>query len=580
MEPKYVPFKELLTGHLFRIPAYQRAYSWGTPQRKDLFQDIEKLYSSTGDDVDHKTHFMATIVCHDINKKKSFGPETYKVFNVVDGQQRITTLIILLKAIEKKMSLENEQYYTKSINKIKDLLVKDDTHELVLIQTMHSSAIVLREYLISGKIPRSSNIDTLATKALVGGFNDCENFINEWLETKTLNSLLLILMNNLFFILHVLRDESSVYTVFEVLNSRGLAVDWLDKCKSMLMGVTFEILEDKEAILNSKIEDLQKYWTNIYKEIGILEIDGSEIVRFAAALHTTQNLSKVMDVQSAMIYFKELCYENVENALEISSWLQDVTSVLRELKMDSMRAPVLEIRHARLLAVAIKLSAFVSPEQEKELFDLWEKTTFIIFGLHRKDSRNNIGDYVKLSTKIMGHNANVTKYSNERFVETKEGLMKLARQYPMKHIKQIFENEDSYKSWSEELRYFMYHYEMDCAKKNNMHFSDKAWSEIWNNSLNKSIEHIFPQSESPYWKGVIHKNHDYYRHTLGNLLVLPQSINSSMGAREYKYKKEIYKNSDVIAAKTLAHTYSSWDSNSIRHRTKELIEWAQDYWQI
>ncbi|WP_282434004.1 hypothetical protein [Desulfosporosinus lacus] len=42
-------------------------------------------------------------------------------------------------------------------------------------------------------------------------------------------------------------DESTVYTVFEVLNSRGLEVDWIDKCKSMLMGIDFErfkIIED------------------------------------------------------------------------------------------------------------------------------------------------------------------------------------------------------------------------------------------------------------------------------------------------------------------------------------------------
>ena len=58
--------------------------------------------------------------------------------------------------------------------------------------------------------------------------------------------LVILLKSKLYFILHVIDDEGSVYTVFEVLNSRGLEVDWLDKCKSMLMGIAFEKLKGKK----------------------------------------------------------------------------------------------------------------------------------------------------------------------------------------------------------------------------------------------------------------------------------------------------------------------------------------------
>src|SRR5262245_45477036 len=56
IQPLYMTLNTLLNGRLFKIPEYQRAYSWGTKQRDDLFLDIRKLRGSD------KGHFMATMV--------------------------------------------------------------------------------------------------------------------------------------------------------------------------------------------------------------------------------------------------------------------------------------------------------------------------------------------------------------------------------------------------------------------------------------------------------------------------------------------------------------------------------------
>jgi len=58
IQPQFQTVGYLLTGRLFHIPEYQRAYSWQTRQRGDLFEDIKKVHSSGND----STHFMATIV--------------------------------------------------------------------------------------------------------------------------------------------------------------------------------------------------------------------------------------------------------------------------------------------------------------------------------------------------------------------------------------------------------------------------------------------------------------------------------------------------------------------------------------
>lgn len=67
-----------------------------------------------------------------------------------------------------------------------------------------------------------------------------------------------------------------------------------------------------------------------------------------------------------------------------------------------MREPVTKIRHARLLAVAIILRDFPD-EEERKLLDQWEKTSFRIFGLCRKDARTGVGDFVRLVREIQNN---------------------------------------------------------------------------------------------------------------------------------------------------------------------------------
>ena len=90
IHPQYLTLSKLLDGRLFRIPEYQRAYSWTSRERQDLFGDIEKVCTKGQD----AGHFMAAVVCLR-REKQTLGTDEFHVLEVVDGQQRLTTLIIL-----------------------------------------------------------------------------------------------------------------------------------------------------------------------------------------------------------------------------------------------------------------------------------------------------------------------------------------------------------------------------------------------------------------------------------------------------------------------------------------------------
>jgi uncharacterized protein with ParB-like and HNH nuclease domain len=128
IQPVFQSIGMLLQGRLFRIPEYQRAYSWQEKQRDDLFRDIEKVAGSGND----STHFMATIVGLRRNKK-TIAADEYVGVEVVDGQQRLTTLIILLKALAKALRKSDDKY----AGEIDSLLVKGDDLSLLLLQTNH-----------------------------------------------------------------------------------------------------------------------------------------------------------------------------------------------------------------------------------------------------------------------------------------------------------------------------------------------------------------------------------------------------------------------------------------------------------
>ncbi|GAA7595119.1 hypothetical protein ckin65_11510 [Helicobacter pylori] len=89
-----------LTGTIFSIPVYQRNYTWEEENCEKLLQDIVSISQNK------KTHFMGSItyILHLIDDEKSL--RQLQEFVIIDGQQRITTLMLLLKAIETKIQNE------------------------------------------------------------------------------------------------------------------------------------------------------------------------------------------------------------------------------------------------------------------------------------------------------------------------------------------------------------------------------------------------------------------------------------------------------------------------------------------
>lgn len=251
-QPQYLTLGELLSQRLFRIPRYQRAYSWHRKQRTDMFNDIEDLKENP-----EGFHFMATVVGLR-SDQRIIGPDRHSVIDIVDGQQRLTTLVLLLKAIERKLECSQPD----EARDLQRLLVKGDDLTLILLRTNHDSGYCTN-YLRLGEAPCPEEGQTLADRELLNAISDCKSFVDNWNDPM---GLLTIVKNQLHFIFHEIQEEAAVYTVFEVLNNRGLYVSWVDRLKSRLMSVAFE---ENKGNSDEHIQELHQIWGDIYQTVGL-----------------------------------------------------------------------------------------------------------------------------------------------------------------------------------------------------------------------------------------------------------------------------------------------------------------------
>lgn len=480
IEPRYGVLQTLFADRVFRIPHYQRFYSWRERQRTDLFSDLRKLASQAED----QHHFMATIVCYRTPETKAVGMAQYRVYDIVDGQQRLTTLIILLKCIEAAMAADSPDR-----TELAKILVKRDGH-LILLQTNNANERIFNRFIRDGVIPTEGDVETYSDANLVDAIGDCGKFVREWVAAGKLTSLLSLLLHRLGFVVHDTEDSRAVYTVFEVLNSRGLAVDWLDKTKSVLMGRAYELTASPEAAA-AEIQSLQNTWGQIYREIAKEDVPGEEILRVTSTLYYGPGASKPRSAEDSLEQIRIEC-TSFEKPRQVSERLLDVARKLGSIHGNIFLGPVTDILHARILAVAIMSARGVDEAERGKLLEQWERVSFRIFGLYGKDARTKVGEYVRLAAKIVLEDIETRTYN-----QIMGKLRSLGAEFPvLDAVTEGLSKKDCYERSPEVCRYVLWKYEEQLAHTlgGGATVDENERVKIWKRRATDSIEHIFPQS--------------------------------------------------------------------------------------
>lgn len=550
LNPMHLKISALLGGRLFRIPEYQRAYAWGKRQRVDLFNDILDVKRSG------REHFMATVVTL-AKDNRLIGADEYRTVEIVDGQQRVTTLVILLKAIEKSLDQEDSRQ-EKIRREIAELLVKDDDHSLILLQTNHDSSSVFTYYIRKGEI-NVAEAKTAADLNVVDAARECETFVRDWSKDTSLIELVATIRNQLSVIYHEISDEATVYRVFEVLNSRGLDVKWIDKLKSQLMALLFEYLEGGARA--EAVREMQVIWQDIYRVLGLRGDLGDEALRFAGTLALPSRPNRIIGQEDAAAELAKVAGTKVQTIAAVGSRLKAVVQAVNALDQNVRLQAVTKIAHARFVATAILLRKF-EPDVERRLLGTWERVTFRIFGLGGADTRHKVGDYVRLGYGI-GTNGITPEAINASLAE-------IGKDYELDEI--ISESDywsNCYEGWTEELRY-LFRYDEYLATNAGVQLNATEWNKIWTDDASRLIEHIKPQSS-----GVA------YIHHLGNLTMLPPKVNSTLQDKAPDAKAATYRSCGLIATREVGEAIENgtkWNEAAVRERASQIEAFVRKEW--
>ena len=546
--PEHICLADLFRKRLFEIPTYQRTYSWKSKHREELFEDIERSFQE-----ENKTHFMNVVIGFKRDTRQIIA-DKHSIIEIVDGQQRITTLVLIYKAISKALSGARKKEEKMLKDNIDEMLVKPTKDQLLLLQTNHDTSSYFTDYIRRGTIPKQLSVKTIADANLRNAMIECERFVQEWNQNKhDLVHLTAHLNNNVTFIYDEISQESLAYSVFEVLNSRGMPVSPLDLLKTLLMGKTF-----KQKCGEQTLEEIRTHWSEIYLSLNSANSPqriNSEILRFTGSLHKYHNGKLLNDKKSieTLIVMTDKC----KDIVMVASMINNVTKILNSIYKDRHKMAVTKSVQARFVSTAIYLREDISEETKAVILRRLNNLTLRIHCLYRKEAKTETGSYVRLAYEI---------YKNEIPVNTiLEEIEKIERKYPFNDDKiNDLVKVDWYQKYNPEILYILFKYEEYIAKSKGLVISDDSWNRIWEVRLPRTIEHVSPQSKNKS-----------YAHWLGNLSILPPGENSRLRDHDPADKVDAYNRSGLFISKDIVEHLSNWDEDAVKKRGRKILTWLQ-----
>ena len=212
--------------------------------------------------------------------------------------------------------------------------------------------------------------------------------------------------------------------------------------------------------------------------------------------------------------------------------------------------------------MAIHLGEF-DDDDRANFLDYWERISFLIYGLHAKDARFQVGEYCRLSWDILHFNLSTDDIRNR--------IQELGRDYSIKEAIEGCRGKDCYTDWTDELRYFLFRYEEYLAKEAGLEVDSNYWEHVWAKNASESIEHIRPQSEAP----------DSMKHTLGNLMLLPPNTNSRLQDKPPQQKSDDYLKTGFYHAREVVEMLRRsprWSKRMCKKREERMLRWAESEW--
>ncbi len=554
-------FRQIMSnGLLYRVPPFQRDYSWGEDEWEDLWQDMLGLLEEDGE----PAHYMGYLVLQSSDNK---------YFDIIDGQQRLTTISILILA-----SLSRLQTLVKdNVDAHKNQRRKDNLQNSY-IGYVDPVTLVSRAKLELNRHNNRFYKTYLTSLANIPqrGLNASEHQLRKafyWLESKLKNQYQIsgeaiaffidTMADKLFFTVITVTDELNAFKVFETLNSRGVRLSATDLLKNYL----FSVIASGDCH-ETEIETLENLWERILGELGsesfpeFLRIywnSSHKLVRKAELFKTIRRqinskqkafeLVRILDIYASI-------YAALQNPFD-SFWYPEEQQLLNQLAMFNVRQPL----------VILMASYQKFGEEKRDTFTKILKDITVISFRYNVICNFSTPDQEKI------YNTIAQKISDSLLINERDIIEALNPIYPNDNtFKNNFREKEFKTSNSRNrkvIRYILFELEKQISGQ-----------EFNLDSTGYNLEHILPENPGEEWSFIEENNQDKYIYRLGNLTLLETKVNRNLGNQSYSRKIEMYKNSDFQLTSSIPKHYPLWNENAIVTRQSQMAKQATSIWRI
>lgn len=596
--------QEIFSDKIFRVPNYQRNFSWEERQCRELIEDIDELPLG-------KKHYTGTLIFHFDEKAEAItdeGGDVLRVYNIVDGQQRLTSIVILLNCIaEHFKAIGDHDNLYQGIRK-KYVMLKDidgkDRPRLILNEHCHN-------YYFKNIISESPEIigwDIQSHKRLFEAKNFFDNYLKEKSSTSNdfktyLKNLMIKITNALEFTIYKVKEETDVGVIFEVMNNRGKPLSEMEKVKNYLIYLA-KRLEPKAA--EDFDEEVNRVWASILEDLMEAsdfsnEIDEDQLLRSSWLMAYNPYSRYWEKYKTVKDEFNLKKYEGQHNLLlakmeDYVSLLENSCCAYCDVMAPKRKSAFNEYKdnpdiRNRLIQKSEKLLRIgnISPflpilmalrlkyPHDHKLYeitlDLIEKYAFRIFRLHERRANTGQASLFRIGNKL--YRNEIAPYQMIRAIRKR-----LLKYSPESEYRAVFELGRNWYEFSG-LKYFLYEYEENLAKGKAV---ELPWENVHKKDKKDTIEHILPQSPTlDYWKERwTQEQIQKYLHDIGNLALTFD--NSSYGNKAFPDKKgkpgtSGYSNSILFQERALAR-WDDWTERELLERRKQIVEWAIERWKV
>jgi hypothetical protein len=563
---------ELFAGKVFRIPKYQRSYAWNDVNLMEFWEDIKESLLINREHYWGPITLMATCETMDCKEEDI----TFKIYDVVDGQQRITTIYLFLLALSeegkkpaiRRNFVKSGDVYRVILGGLNDQFLKD---------------------IVDGKNPTPKiGTNERVLKALVYFGNQIRDF-------QRFDDLSKHLQNVTFSLEFVVQDKSLAVKAFETLNDRGKQLTLLDKTKSFLMFYSLRYLK------NALDDSIDNVFGNIFTNFDFIKQSGKsnsvnyirsdgfsedELLRFfyhyfASYAIMKYGLLSAYDYDTSANdvfddFLKRSCEHLKPDPKKLSDFTQDLLESFDKFVLafrtitDKINTEIQFKKLFSFLGISTRIyPLIISLEAEgmldKKMLDAVESLDLRVYKVRGTDPRAGL------------YNDTISQ-------------IKISRDY-----ERVFK---SIKDFQEE---FMPEAEFRNILNGSMYSNEATKYILW--QFEKDQEPSFNDSDYDFYK-ILQKEHmlspnlyntlnltalgfkddmEFFAsvYTLGNLIPLEEKINKRIWDKVPRMKATDYQTSNVPSAKKIGYHLSNNDftKSDIDARTKQIIDFCVQKWQ-